>query len=272
MRSAASGSSSSKQWPRKTDCRYSEAMELRATVDVSEAVAGLDDLQKRQIPFALAKTLTGCAKVGQAKVQEGLAGKFTLRNDFTLRSIRIKPAEKKAAVIEADVHTSAISMGGGSGGWLKHELAPDYLLPQEEGGEKVPHAGHEYLAVPTRYLRALAPGIIPTELRPGNLLGAVAGRYTVIERRTKQIQLNRQKIVKGLVFFIQEIGDGHKAIMGRSVTSRIACPFYLLIPEARIKPRLEMERDVDEAVQAAFPELWAENWRQIMARGLRIQG
>jgi hypothetical protein len=238
-------------------------MQLRVTVDASEAVAGLDDLQKSQIPFALAKTLTGCAKAGQAKVQEGLGGKFTLRNNFTRQGIRIKPASKNGAVIEADVHTDTANRSTG---------APDYLLPQEDGGEKVPHRGHEYLAVPTRYLRQMAPGAIPAELRPKNLLGAVGGRYAAITRKKGQIALRNQRIVRGFIFFVQDLKDGHKAIMGRYMTDQTAYPFYLLIPSANLKPRLEMQQDVETAARAAFPELWADTWRSIMARGLRITG
>lgn len=237
-------------------------MEIRTTVDVSEAVAGLSDLQKRQIPFALAKSLTGCAKVAQAAVQESLGQKFTLRNNFTRQGIRVKPAEKRAERIEADVHTDTANRSTG---------APDYLAPQETGGEKVPHGGREYLAVPTKYLRQMAPGVIPQELRPRNLLGAVGGRFTAITRRTKQIALRNQRVVAGFVFFVQELQEGHKAIMGRYFTDRDAYPFYLLIPSANIKPRLEMEKTVELAVQRAFPEQWQETWRQIMARGLRIK-
>jgi hypothetical protein len=116
----------------------------------------------------------------------------------------------------------------------------------------------------------MCPGVIPQELRPRNLLGAVGGRYTAITRKKGQIALRNQKQVRGFVFFLQDISDGHKAIMGRYWTDRDAYPFYLLIPEAHIKPRLEMQRDVERAAQSAFPELWAGTWRQIMARGLRI--
>ena len=237
-------------------------MELRTTVDVSEAVAGLDDLQKRQIPFALAKTLTGCAKYAQRAVQANLGIKFQLRNNFTKQGIRIKPASKSGAVIEADVHTDTANRSTG---------APDYLLLQEEGGEKVPHAGRQFLAIPTKYLRQMAPTTIPAELRPRNLLGAVGGRYTAFKRKTGQIALRNQRIVQGFVFFVQEISDGHKAIMGRYMTDREAYPFYLLVPEGHIRPRLEMQKDVEMAARAAFPELWAETWRTIMAKGLRIQ-
>ena len=235
-------------------------MEIRATVDVSESVAGLDELQKEHIPFALAKTLTGCAQAGQTAVQASLGEKFTLRNKFTRQGIRIKPADKNATRIEADVHTDTANRRTG---------APDYLLPQEEGGEKVPHGGHEYLAVPTKYLRQMAPGVIPAELRPRALLGAVGGRYTAITRKG-QIALRNQRRAGGFEFFVQELGDGHKAIMGRYWTDRVAYPFYLLIPDAHIQPRLGMEQTVTTAVEEAFPDKWQETWRQIMVRGLRI--
>ena len=142
-------------------------------------------------------------------------------------------------------------------------------LAQEDGGEKVPHGGRQYLAIPTRYLRKMAPGVIPHELRPRNLLGAVGGRYTGRNRKG-QIALRNQRIVNGFVFFIQDISDGHKAIMGRYWTERDAYPFYLLIPEGHIRPRLDMQKTVEAAARQAFPELWAETWRQIMVRGLRI--
>jgi hypothetical protein len=236
-------------------------MKLRVNVDASETIKGLDELQKRQLPFALAATLTGCAKAGQADVQQGLSGKFHLRNDFTRRGIRIKPANKRNERIEADVHTDTANRSTG---------APDYLVGQQEGAEKVPHGGRQFLAVPTKYLRMLAPNVIPAELRPRNLLGAVGGRY-LANRRGKAGALRNQKIVQGFVFFIQDIKGGHKAIMGRYWTDRDAYPFYLLIPEARVKPRLDMEKSVRRAVERAFPEKWQETWRRIMARGLRIK-
>jgi len=243
-------------------------MELKVSVDVSEAVAGLDDLQKTQIPFALAKTLTGCAKASQAGVQESLGEKFTLRNNFTRQGIRIKPAEKNSELIQADVHTDTANRSSG---------APDYLLAQDTGAEKVPFGGHSFIAVPTSYFRQkFGNGVIRAELRPRNLLGAVGGRYTAMVRRkgwsSRQIALRQQKIVAGYVFFIQDMRDGHKAIMGRDPEGHDAAPFYFLISEAKIKPILEMEKTVDAAVQKAFPKLWEENWRSIMARGLKIGG
>ena len=74
------------------------------------------------------------------------------------------------------------------------------------------------------------------------------------------------------MFFVQTLRDGTKAVMARYYGrgQRDAVPFYLLIPEARIKAQLDMGQTVDKAVQAAFPGAWQETWRRIMVRGLRI--
>ena len=244
---------------------HDEGMELRVKLDAAALLEGLDDLQKKQIPYALAKTLTDCVKDGQSAVQESLGSKFELRNNFTRQGIRIKPADKRGDRIEADVHTDTANRSSG---------APDYLGQQEVGGEKVPHGGHQYIAVPTVYLRILAPGVIPAELRPKNLLRAVGGRYDTT-RRTKggerQIALRNQKLVRGMVFFLQRLEDGHMAILGRYANAHDAYPFYLLISETDVKPRLEMEKTVRDAVEKSFPVNWQENFRRIMAKGLKIK-
>ena len=143
-------------------------MKLRATVDVSEAVAGLNELQKKQIPFALAASLTGCAKEAQKAVQQNLGGKFTLRNDFTRQGIRIKPAEKNGARIEADVHTHTDTPSH-----------PDYMDPQEEGGEKTTWGGHKYIAIPTKYAHQIGGRII----RPAYKSVVDAAHYQPIDKR-----------------------------------------------------------------------------------------
>lgn len=234
-------------------------MAIKVTVDATAAVSGLHELQKRHLPFALAKTLTQCAQAGQLATQNSLAEKFTLRNDFTRRGIRYKPASKSASAIEADVHTDTANRKSG---------APDYLAPQEEGGEKVPHEGRQYLAVPTRYLRQMCPGVIPAELRPRNLLAAYNDGRALAEPREGKRPRARRTL--GIVFFVQTLKSGHKAIMGRYFTDRDAYPYYLLIPEAFIKPRLEMGKTVTQAVEEAFPGLWADTWHTIMVRGLRF--
>jgi hypothetical protein len=233
-------------------------MEFHAKVDVSGAVQGLNELQKKSLPFALAKTLTGCVKAGQRQVQEGLSNKFELKNNFTRQGIRIKPADKAGAggIIQADVHTHT-----------ETATHPDYLGPQETGAEKVPWGGHRYIAVPTRYLRRIGGRIPPPELRIGSIMENIGNVYEN-DRRVRGMD-HAKNTGHALVFFIQEY-NGRKYVFARYYGAKQAMPMYLLIPEAHIKPVLDMQRDVDEAVQTSFPVLWQENWRQIMAKGLKF--
>lgn len=234
-------------------------MEIRATVDVTEAVTGLNDLQKTHIPFALATSLTGCAREGQRAVQGNLGAKLTLRNSFTRQGIRYKPADKRGMRIEADVHTHTDTP--------KH---PDYMDPQEEGGEKLTWGGHKFIAIPTKYAHQVGGKIIVPELRIGNVMQNLGNVY----ENTKTVRglgyKKHQKAIHALVFFLQSLKNGRRAVMARYYDSRDAVPFYLLVPEAHIPPRLGMEQTVQIAVQYAWPAQWEMNWKKIMARGLRI--
>jgi len=236
---------------------------FRVSVDASKYIAGVRNLETKQLPFILAKTLTDTVKDGQAEVQRNVRAAFKLRNTWTERGIRIKPADKKGnnGQIEADVHTDTANRATG---------APDYLGRQEEGGEKVPYGGRQFIAVPTKYLRQMAPGAIPAELRPKNLLGATGGQFIYRGRKGQQVT-GRQKRVRGFEFFLQKLKHGEMAILGRYFTDRDAYPFYLLIPHARVKRSgLEMVRTVERVANDRFGRHWDRNWQQAYASGLRF--
>lgn len=235
-------------------------MPLHVKIDATELVSELHEIQKESLPFALASALTGTVQDAQKEVQRSLGSKFTLRNRFTEQGIRFKPADKNKFPIEADVHTDTANRKTG---------APDYLGMQEDGGEKIPFGGHRHIAIPTKYLRRMCPGVIPAELRPKALLTAVNGRYATRTRKG-QIALRDQKQVNGFVFFLQTLTSGEPAIMGRYWTEREAFPFYILVPEVHIKPRLQMERDVDRTIQERFERQWDIVWDRIMQQGLKL--
>ncbi len=233
-------------------------MSLRVSVDITEAVAGLHELEHQHLPYAVAATLTTLAKGAQGKVREGLQNKFKLRNEFTKQGIRIKPAEKNSSRIEADVHTDTANRTTG---------APDYLGKQEDGGERVAIGGRSHIAIPTRYLREMiGQRPIPAELRPKALLTAVNGRYT--KRNGKGT--TRQTRVNGMVFFLAPEPDNPKWIMGRYWTDRDAFPFYTLATSVTTRPRLEMHQEVEAYVSQNFGNAWREQWEKMRARGLKF--
>ena len=235
-------------------------MPIRVSVDATKAIEGLSQLQSKDLPYALSRTLTASAKDAQAAVKAELPQKFTLRNRFFEGGIRIKPADKRTpSRIEADVHTYTANKTTG---------APGFAERQEEGGDKVPYGGRQHIAIPTRYLRGMAPGAIPAELRPRALLGFAAnqGQY-----KTRRGTMSNARLVRGFVFFLQTLKDGRLAIMGRHMHDEDAYPFYVLVPSASLKPRFNMAEIVRKTVTEAFPKNWKAAWDDILAKGLRVR-
>ena len=127
--------------------------------DLGDVPGGIEKMLGDDLPFTIARFLTMQAQSGQTAARAGEKGVFKLRNDWTVRMTKITPAKKETQFSEVYTDTSNWKTG-----------APDYLPRQDTGGEKVPLAGHTFLAIPTRYLRNVAPGVLPDALRPKNLL------------------------------------------------------------------------------------------------------
>jgi hypothetical protein len=120
---------------------------IRVHHDVDRLIRNLDEAAEKQVPFALARSLTVTARDAQVDVKADLPTKFTLRNTWTARGIRITPARKGTP--EAVVGS----------------LEP-YMARQETGGNRRPRS-HSKIAVPaTKQSR-----VIPKSKRPAALKG-----------------------------------------------------------------------------------------------------
>lgn len=239
-------------------------MAYQVTVDASGFIEQRRELEKRSIPFALASTLTAVAQDAQAEVKRNVRSSFKLRNTWTEQGIRIKPADSRSYPITADVHTDTANRQTG---------APDYLGRQETGGEKMQHAGGQFIAIPTKYLRQFAPTTIPNELRPKNLLGAANGRFLYTGRKGQQVN-GRQRVIRGFIFFKQKMKDGRWAILARVASDKNArdvIPFYILVPSAHVQEsNLHMVQTVARVVQDRFERQWDVAWQRIYRNGIRI--
>lgn len=95
---------------------------LSVQADLKPLTRSLDDLQKKQLPFATALALTDVAKTAQAHVKAELPSIFDKPTPFTMNSIGIKAARKSN--LEAVV-------------FVKEKQA-EYLKIQETGGQGQP--------------------------------------------------------------------------------------------------------------------------------------
>jgi hypothetical protein len=217
---------------------------LSAKVDVSGPLAAFQNLRRDQLPWTIARALTKTALAGQAASRRLEGEVFRMRNDWIVRNTKITPAQK--GMLVATVYEDTRNRKG---------VVGDYLSDQETGatrGGYVSVEGRRYRAIPTKYLNPFGR-VIPRELLPQNLIGAVAGRYTSFNRKG-QIVLKNQRLVNGMVFFVQKLKGGDLAICGRQPHSHDAKPFYILINSARIPGRFPMFATVQRVTQETFPE------------------
>lgn len=91
---------------------------LRLTSEFAKAMQSLTALQREQVPFAAARALTMTAQDIQDAERATMAVKFTLRRQWVVQGIRIKPARKQdwpasyAVVYSRDAFMNIQERGG----------------------------------------------------------------------------------------------------------------------------------------------------------------
>jgi hypothetical protein len=249
---------------------------LSVKCDIDGPIKGLEQMLGEDLPFTIARFLTMQAQSGQEAARQGERNVFKLRNDWTTQNTKITPATKKTMFSEVYTDTSNRKSG-----------APDYLPRQDEGGDKVPVAGHRFLAIPTRYLRRVAPGAIPDALRPKNLLPPgveigveYQGNFTVKgaprPRRGLGKAIRTKLATNDYVAFVQMTG-GTLCIFVRHGGmgyggSHDAEPWYTLIREAHISARFPMEELVQQAVDANLERNFTRAAAEVLVNNLLKSG
>lgn len=166
---------------------------------IKEATRFLNDLQKRQIPFATAKALTDTANQARGEIVKHLQSTYTLRTPWykpgTRYGINVAIAKKNNLV--AEVFTRA-----------------PWMARHEEGGLKLP-AGRN-LAIPSAFVKRTKRELISKANRPRNLKNAFlvrskSGQETLFQRvgrgRNRTIRpmyfLERQAEIKPTLQFAE---------------------------------------------------------------------
>ena len=246
-------------------------MPFRVTLDISGFVAQRRAIEQRVLPLVTAQALTAVAQDAQVEVRRREASAFNLRNTWTQDRTLVKAADRNSYPLESAVYTDTANRATGAG---------DYMGRQEEGGEKVPFGGHQHLAIPTKYLRNLAPRIIPTQLRPKALLPQNAslgevykGSFGSVGKRYEKISRTALRKLKSseYVAFLQHDKKGTLCIFFRPGSSRDAVPLYVLVSEATVrKSTMQMQQTVGQVAFDRFPRQWDIAWQRIYAQGIRL--
>lgn len=95
---------------------------------LKELQAKMNDLEKQQMPFAIAKSLTKTAQQVQAEEVKVMRATLDRPTDYTLKSLYVKPATKRD--LSAMVYFKDKSSAG------KGNPAANWMLPQIAGGKR----------------------------------------------------------------------------------------------------------------------------------------
>lgn len=208
--------------------------------DIEKLTASLSAFNPDQLPYTIARALTTTAKQAQAAVIDAMPSNFILRRkQFIESGVQIEPARKenlRAIVFDRD----------------------DFMARQESGDDKIPIDGGKNLAVPLA-ARPNPGAIIPEALRPANLGRAV---YTISSKG----HLITKRGTPNAAFRMVSNGKTYLAYRQHGKLMMM----YLLIPAAKIKPRLHLAEITMRVVKENFAQNFMEAAR--IAMETRIDG
>lgn len=203
-------------------------MELSVEIDFRPVRRSLTSLERDQLPFATALTLTQLAGAARDEmVERVLPEVFELRNRHLQRGFRIRAARKTR--LESVVFSKD----------------PEILAKQEEGGP-VPIRGR-YRAVPQRPItqRRTSGGQIPRRLRPPAIFDDGSGRY-----------------------FVADLDNGKPAIfgfLGRITEDAVPQLLYVLEEDVSLDPALRFAETVRQVVARDAEETFARALQRAVA-------
>ena len=127
-------------------------MKLTVTADFRAAAAQIQDIRRKQIPFAISKTLNELA--GEARRQ--------MIDVAAPRDLEIRNKRFLGVAIKRTFATKARFVAT-----IEDVLGREYLKTQAEGGWVSPAGGRKAFAVPTDFLKAKRTGAgVPKAMRP----------------------------------------------------------------------------------------------------------
>lgn len=225
--------------------------------DYKTAKKDLDDLQKEQLPFAFAKTLTRVAKIAQVNVQARTRQYFELNSEFIPRGIGIIPAKK------SDIK----SMGHASSSVITKDRISTFMPIHETGGIRNPspfggsHDKGRALAIPGKHLASrsykTATGKIRKRWKPSTLLDKGRPHSKSRTRKTRNVTRGGRK---GVPFIINGARSGVPMIVRRIGKKRYPLEIlYVFTSKAKIPSGWRFEETVRSVANDLFESVfWYE--------------
>lgn len=224
---------------------------LSVQVHDRKARRSLNNLEKEQYPFALARALTLTAKSGQRAGRIATKRKFKLHTKFVTRNIRIIPA-KKNDIKRFNKADAAV---------FTDKRITDFMVQHEPGALRRPITSKK-IAVPSTSLKRqgfrTAGGRVKKKFQPRTLLKGISKTGMSQGRKRTKSKVNKAFVIKakdGTSLIVRRVGDK-------------AYPLQLLYTFKKtvtIKQRWGLER----IVKMAFGRMFPRHFNRSMAQAVR---
>lgn len=213
--------------------------QLTISYNFEELYAGLMDLARNQVPYALSRTLNNAAVVFQRGEQKVISENFILRHaQFILNGVWWSHV--------SDKHDDPM--------YVQVEIEPrrDFMFKFEEGVTKTPRGTH--LAIPVA-ARAAKYMLVPAELRPKALGFELHTTKSGVEQWKGELRT-----------FIIRLADGSPAIMQRTGPAKTDVRLLFAMKSSAPTPASLHFQDtargtVIESIERNFPIFFEEAMR-----------
>lgn len=239
--------------------------------DLQDALKMLDGLQKDQIPFATAYSLTQTAKAAQSDVESVIRQVFNAPTPYTQKAVFVRPATKKRLTAEVKLKDTSV----------KGVPAVRYLIYHITGGSRGMKGFEELLlrqglmlpgqyAVPTRAASLDAYGNVP-RAKLNSILSQLQASRDVLARETPASKARAMKRRKRRVtrYFVAQTGRAATKHLKPGIYERVGFGFGDAIRPVFIfterppkyRKRFPFYETIDKTVQRELVPRFEEGFR-----------
>jgi len=256
--------------------------EFGIKVDYEEFARDARRIAKHEYPEKIVGGFSELSEVDCNEVRAATRAKFKLHTEYIPRGVKnipSTPAQKKAAARAVEKYGDIFAAV-----YLRAATDPkrslDFMVLHEESGEKEPHGGSEFLAIPTATMKhesgfKTPRGRVRKRWKPKTLLQRFRekrssfdeGQHTTTNKG--RILGKQPRKVPGHAFIIRGRGGSMMIARRKTLTGFRNLEFlYALVPQAQIKERWDFESTVWVTTRDRYVSILTKWVNKIKGKGV----
>jgi len=212
-----------------------------------ELKRSLNDMGRKQVPFAAARAITKTAKSVEKKLQADMAGAFKSASPYTKRATFSTSATKANLTATVGLKDKKPSNGTAPAVLLKEHFTGGLRgnKPYEKAIIAMSGMPSGWRAIPSRGIKKDAYGN-PNRKEIGEMLGALRSRMQVFKGRGKKVAL--------VGYFIVPVGAQSHLVPGiyKRVARGALAAMFIFVKSANYRKVLDLQHTADKIVRAEF--------------------